>query len=107
MAASETVSISSPRHLIGAMLSVKPNTELGEHVGLCGAECRANCSLSANTLPSSRHSAHGSVVWCAVLMYTTAGNRSVQSPRLSEIHRLKAVALVTGCKPCYGQRPAK
>jgi len=28
-------------------------------------------------------------------------------PAISEIHRLKAVALVTGCKPCSGQRPAK
>jgi hypothetical protein len=27
--------------------------------------------------------------------------------RSSENHRLKAVALVTGCKPCSGQRPAK
>jgi hypothetical protein len=25
----------------------------------------------------------------------------------SEAHRLKAVALVTGCKPCSGQRPAR
>jgi hypothetical protein len=27
--------------------------------------------------------------------------------KLSENHRLKAVAPVTGCKPCSGQRPAK
>jgi len=31
------------------------------------------------------------------------------APQVSEVtnRRLKAVALVTGCKPCSGQRPAK
>jgi hypothetical protein len=40
---------------------------------------------------------------------TTPSGKKIEKGFSEEVtnHRLKAVALVTGCKPCSGQRPAK
>ena len=87
---------------------------------VCSGEVGAVLCIEASRLARNGRDWHHLIELCGLVRTVVIDPDGIYDPcilndrlllglkgTMSESHRLKAVAVVTGCKPCSGQRPAR